>query len=45
MSEIRVEEQSFRSWDGTELFYRVWHPGAAGRHGVIVFHGGHEHSE
>lgn len=44
MSGTRVDEDSFRSWDGTELFYRAWRPVEPGRCGVVVFHGGHEHS-
>ncbi len=31
--------------DGTELFYRAWHPGGVPRsRAVILFHGGHEHA-
>lgn len=45
MTDIRVEERRFKSWDGTELFFRAWHPrGLQKRVAVIVFHGGHEHS-
>jgi alpha-beta hydrolase superfamily lysophospholipase/SAM-dependent methyltransferase len=49
----RVEsiEEWFRSWDGEELFYRVWWPGGAvamlgdvPKEALILFHRGHEHS-
>lgn len=44
MADIRLEERRFRSWDGTELFYRAWHPVRPQKRAVIVIHGGHEHS-
>jgi len=37
-------EHSFTSHDATELFYRVWHPGEPQNRGLVLFHGGHEHS-
>ncbi len=37
-------EHRFHSWDGTELFYRAWHPGHSRDKALILFHGGHEHS-
>jgi alpha-beta hydrolase superfamily lysophospholipase/ubiquinone/menaquinone biosynthesis C-methylase UbiE len=41
-------ERTFRSFDGTELFYRSWlpcgSPQAARRKAIILFHRGHEHS-
>jgi len=41
----KVEERSFRTHDGTELFYRHW-PGAGGApaRAIVLFHRGHEHS-
>jgi alpha-beta hydrolase superfamily lysophospholipase len=40
-----VEEKTFQTHDGVELFYRHWPamPGAA-RGAIILFHRGHEHS-
>jgi alpha-beta hydrolase superfamily lysophospholipase len=40
-----VEERTFRTFDGTELFYRYW-PVASGRPrgAIALFHRGHEHS-
>jgi len=40
-----VEEKTFRTHDGVELFYRYWPatPGAA-RGAIVMFHRGHEHS-
>jgi alpha-beta hydrolase superfamily lysophospholipase/SAM-dependent methyltransferase len=40
-----VEEKTFRTHDGVELFYRHW-PAVAGptRGAVVLFHRGHEHS-
>ena len=40
-----VEEKTFRTHDGVELFYRHWPamPGAA-RGAIVLFHRGHEHS-
>ena len=39
-----VEEKTFQTHDGVELFYRHW-PAAGRRRGAIVlFHRGHEHS-
>jgi alpha-beta hydrolase superfamily lysophospholipase len=40
-----VEEKTFRTHDGVELFYRRWPASAGTRRGAIVmFHRGHEHS-
>jgi alpha-beta hydrolase superfamily lysophospholipase len=43
----RVEERSFRTFDGVELFYRYWPvaPGARRAGAVVLFHRGHEHSQ
>ena len=45
MRNMHIEEHSFESWDGTQIFYRAWHPGEPQKKAVILFHGGHEHSE
>lgn len=41
----RVEEKTFKTHDGVDLFYRHW-PAIAGRTrgAVVLFHRGHEHS-
>ena len=40
-----IEERTFRTFDGTELYYRYW-PVASGRPrgAIALFHRGHEHS-
>ncbi|HSP33525.1 MAG TPA: bifunctional alpha/beta hydrolase/class I SAM-dependent methyltransferase, partial [Thermoanaerobaculia bacterium] len=40
-----AEERTFRTFDGTELFYRYW-PATSGtpRGAIALFHRGHEHS-
>ena len=38
-----VEEATFRTHDGVELFYRHW-PAATPRGAIVIFHRGHEHS-
>ncbi|MCM2313547.1 MAG: bifunctional alpha/beta hydrolase/class I SAM-dependent methyltransferase [Thermoanaerobaculia bacterium] len=42
----RVEERSFRTFDGVELFYRHWpvEPGTRKAGAIVLFHRGHEHS-
>jgi alpha-beta hydrolase superfamily lysophospholipase/SAM-dependent methyltransferase len=37
-------ESTFRTFDGTELFYRAWLPTARARRALILLHRGHEHS-
>jgi len=37
-------ECTFPSHDGTELFYRAWHPSVPIGKALLVFHRGHEHS-
>ena len=37
-------EHTFTSHDGTQLFYRAWHPAASSQKALLVFHRGHEHS-
>jgi alpha-beta hydrolase superfamily lysophospholipase/SAM-dependent methyltransferase len=39
-----MSERTFTSWDGTELFYRAWLPGALSGRALILLHRGHEHS-
>lgn len=42
----RVDECSFRTFDGVELFYRHWpvEAGARKAGAIVLFHRGHEHS-
>lgn len=41
----RVEERTFRTHDGVELFYRYWPAsGRPPRGAIVMFHRGHEHS-
>jgi alpha-beta hydrolase superfamily lysophospholipase len=35
---------TFRTFDGTELFYRAWLPTEPARRALILLHRGHEHS-
>jgi len=37
-------EQTFKSWDGTALFYRAWSPAKPTNKALLLFHRGHEHS-
>jgi alpha-beta hydrolase superfamily lysophospholipase/SAM-dependent methyltransferase len=37
-------EQTFASWDGTNLFYRAWLPDKPVDKALLLFHRGHEHS-
>lgn len=39
-----TQERTFRSWDGAELFYRVWQPKVRTEKALLLFHRGHEHS-
>ena len=39
-----MTEKIFRSWDGTELFYRAWIPEQPAKKALLLFHRGHEHS-
>src|SRR5215475_12065589 len=41
---MEATEKSFTSWDGSELFYRVWIPAKAPNKALLLFHRGHEHS-
>lgn len=40
----KESENTFTSWDGTQLFYREWATPASVDKGLIVIHRGHEHS-
>ena len=44
MSDLRIDEHQFESWDGSKIFYRAWHPKTPQKRAVVLFHGGHEHS-
>ena len=35
---------TFKSWDGSELFYRAWVPPKMASRALVLFHRGHEHS-
>ena len=37
-------EQTFKTWDGSELFYRAWIPTQPTNKALLLFHRGHEHS-
>jgi alpha-beta hydrolase superfamily lysophospholipase len=37
-------ENTLRSWDGAEIFYRAWIPKGATEKALLLFHRGHEHS-
>ncbi len=37
-------EHTFKSWDGTGLFYRAWRPAKPAGKALLLFHRGHEHS-
>ena len=39
-----MTENTFRTWDGTELFYRAWIPPTPSNRALLLFHRGHEHS-
>ncbi len=44
MSKWISTEGRFKSWDGTQLFYRTWKPEAPSDKALVVIHRGHEHS-
>ncbi len=44
MSKWTITEGRFKSWDGTELFYRSWKPEVTSNKALIVIHRGHKHS-
>jgi alpha-beta hydrolase superfamily lysophospholipase/SAM-dependent methyltransferase len=41
---MEATEQTFKSWDGAELFYRTWIPEEPTNKALLLFHRGHEHS-
>ncbi len=41
---MKPTEHIFKSWDGTELFYRAWLPAKQPGKALLLFHRGHEHS-
>ena len=44
MSNQQEKTATFKSWDGTELFYRTWQSDNESNRAVIYLHRGHEHS-
>ncbi|MGA2224311.1 MAG: alpha/beta hydrolase, partial [Syntrophobacteraceae bacterium] len=36
-------ESTFRTWDGTELYYHAWATGGEDGKALILLHRGHEH--
>lgn len=42
--ETIYSEHEMKTWDGSTLFYRAWHPGHVHNKAIVLFHGGHEHS-
>lgn len=41
---MQTQTQTFKSWDGMELFYRTWFPTKPTDKSLLLFHRGHEHS-
>src|SRR5688572_4946735 len=41
---MQMTEHTMESWDGTQLFYRRWHPDQPSDKALLLFHRGHEHS-
>ena len=41
---LTLSEQTFVTWDGTELFYRAWLPSGPIERALFLLHRGHEHS-
>jgi alpha-beta hydrolase superfamily lysophospholipase/SAM-dependent methyltransferase len=41
---MQATEETMRSWDGAELFYRAWIPAEPTAKALLLFHRGHEHS-
>jgi alpha-beta hydrolase superfamily lysophospholipase len=42
---VKNYSQTFKSWDGAELFCRSWLPAKPADRALLLFHRGHEHSE
>jgi alpha-beta hydrolase superfamily lysophospholipase len=40
----QATEHFMTTWDGRELFYRVWQPAVPTNKALLLFHRGHEHS-
>ena len=40
----QVQERTFRTFDGAELFYRRWPAAGRSAGAIVMFHRGHEHS-
>src|ERR1043166_330613 len=41
---LEMTEHTMTTWDGAELFYRVWTPPKSTQKALLLFHRGHEHS-
>src|SRR4051794_38534120 len=41
---MQMVEHTMTSWDGAQLFYRVWMPESPTEKALLLFHRGHEHS-
>jgi alpha-beta hydrolase superfamily lysophospholipase/SAM-dependent methyltransferase len=41
---MKMAENTFTTWDGTQLFYRSWIPDQPTNKALLLFHRGHEHS-
>src|ERR1041384_8499064 len=41
---LESTEHTMTTWDGAELFYRVWTPPKPTPKALLLFHRGHEHS-
>jgi alpha-beta hydrolase superfamily lysophospholipase len=41
---LLVTEHRMPSWDGVELYYRVWQPARPSTKALLLFHRGHKHS-
>jgi alpha-beta hydrolase superfamily lysophospholipase/SAM-dependent methyltransferase len=44
LNQVTETQHGFRSWDGTELFYRAWLSPRETERAIVVLHRGHEHS-
>src|SRR5947209_2214758 len=43
-STLKMSEHVLTTWDGVQLFYRVWTPLKPTQKALLLFHRGHEHS-
>ena len=39
-----MTEHAFATWDGSNIFYRMWQPTNPNGRSILLFHRGHEHS-